>query len=409
MEKSCTARTLRVGVVTTSFPLKTQPYSGIFIARLLRALPQNVGPCVVVPAGNNGEGVEILEKEVEIHPFRYAPWRYQLLARQPGGVPVALSGNKWIYLLIPTFLLSMAITCLRVSRHIDLFHANWSVAGMVAGIVGRLVKKPVLTTLRGEDVNRAETSLIYATILKAALLLSHRVIVVSDAIGQALRAKYPDHHQKIAMIPNGVESDLLDIQRTGNNVGSRSLSLLAVGALIKRKAVNNIIEALSYINVSPPPSLTVVGDGPELRYLERLAKEMNVYRNVNFIGAVDPDDVQRYLSGADIFVFASLSEGRPNVILEAMAAGLPIVASRIDGVTELIVDGRNGMLFAPGDARELAQKLEALIEGSVSRSTLGASARNYIVENKLTWSQTGRRYVEMYEQCLAENKSRRPT
>ena len=391
---------IRVGVLTTSFPMPGDSYNGVFVERLVNHLPEQVSPLVIVPAGTEKEAGIERPGQYSLLPFRYAPWRYQVLARQSGGIPAALQSNKFLYALIPVFLLAMAWACLRCARRVELFNANWSICGFIAGMVGYITDTPVITTLRGDDVTRAATSSVYFWLLKAAIRLSRRVVVVSEAIKETVGDWFPDERHKIVMIPNGVDAQFLEIERTYSREDSAPLRLLTVSALIRRKSVDTIIAALSEVSCKPEPVLVIVGDGPEHDKLQALVACLGLQKQVVFEGYADPEAVPGHLEAADIFILASHSEGRPNVILEAMASAMPIISSRIDGVVELIEDRKSGLLFNVDDSRDLAEKISSLCSDPELRERLGKAARDFITGNGLLWENTGRLYAREYRHCI---------
>jgi glycosyltransferase involved in cell wall biosynthesis len=105
-------------------------------------------------------------------------------------------------------------------------------------------------------------------------------------------------------------------------------------------------------------------------------------------------------------VFASEREGRPNAVIEAMAAGLPVIASRIPGITDLIEDGSSGLLFDAGDANKLATHIAMIAEDAELRLRVGNAAHRAIVDRGLNWESTARRYVELYAAVVHETGQR---
>jgi len=108
------------------------------------------------------------------------------------------------------------------------------------------------------------------------------------------------------------------------------------------------------------------------------------------------DDIPSYLSDSDIFVLASWSEGRPMAVIEAMAAGLPVIASNIEGVNEIVQNDVTGLLFEPGDETQLAKHIANLSSDPEMRKRFGQAGRQYISDNKLLWSDTARQYEDIY-------------
>ncbi len=393
---------IKITMLTTSFPLKKGGVSGVFIQRLVKNLPSFIHATVVVPSGtelpSNGD-----ECNYRLKCFRYAPWRWQILAHQPGGIPVALKRNRGAYFVLPFFLLVMFIACFREARKSDLIHANWSVNGAIAGIVGRLTGKPVVTTLRGEDVTRAESSGLYRGFLNLCLKNNDRLITVSEAISISLKQNFPKYKDKVSFLPNGVEAELLNIARAPQDK-SGVFRLVTVGSLIPRKGVTTIIKALAQLKDRQQFHLSVIGSGAELSGLEALVQRESLLGSVEFVGEVVPEKVVDYLVKADAFVLASYSEGRPNVVLEALAVGVPVIASDIDGVRELISDGMTGLRFPAGNSEVLTQKIEQLAKDSELQMYLAKQGREFIVQNRLVWSDVGERYAQIYKEVTDHRK-----
>lgn len=395
---------IKVAVVTTSFPLTPDSSSGIFVFRLLKLL-SNVGQLAVITP-SDGTGVNTLS-DINIgmiYTFRYAPRRLEILAHNPGGIPVILKKKKWALALVPFFLVSMFLKCVSVGRRVHVLHANWAICGFVTGIAGKLVNTPVITTLRGDDITRAKRSTIDRWLLKWCVRLSDSVVTVSDAINAWLMEAFPHEHTKISTIPNGVDEVFLKIGKARSFAEqSRGPRLLTVGSLIPRKGIDQIIRALALLK-DAEYELHIVGDGPEENTLKTLAADHGIAKNIHFLGAVSPSEVQDLIASADIFVLASHSEGRPNVILEAMAGALPIIATNIDGVNELIMHEKTGLLFGDGDLDQLAGNIKLLISNPIKRAHLGGQAHQFIIENKLLWSETAARYEAIYQR-LAKAKN----
>lgn len=385
---------IRVTLLTTSFPLGPQSISGIFVDRLVQHFPPNIFTTVITPVAQ-GVVDRVHGERIQVRCFRYAPRRLELLAHNPGGIPVALKNNKWLYLLVPTFLFSAFINCMRFAVRSNIIHANWAINGVIAGLVGKLLRTPVITTLRGEDVTRAKKPGLDRWLLRICLVLSTRVVVVSQAMEQWLCSEFPKEKGSIKLIPNGIEDIFLDVcsrRRQSDGV----LRVLTVGSLIPRKGVDQIIQAMAGADNRENLFLSIVGTGPEAAALSQMVSDLGLARNVRFVGQVAASDIPDTLADADIFVLASHSEGRPNVILEAMAAGLPIIASDIDGTNELVTHNKNGLLFPDGSIKELTFLLDGLSKDSQRRRELGNNARRFILKEGLSWTSTASRYSELY-------------
>ena len=394
------SRVSRVAFLTTSFPLRKGSSSGVFVQRLVKNLPSYLDVTVLTPADVSSERPTV-EPGYRIHCFRYAPWKWQVLAHQPGGIPVALKHNKGIRWLVPVFLCSMFVECLRLASRVDIIHANWSINGAIAGVVGKLLRKPVVTTLRGEDVTRAKDSLLYRWLLALCLRSNRKLVAVSKAIADQLMKDYPHFQEKIAFLPNGIDSELLERSRSiEGKETDKPFKIVTVGSLIPRKGIDVIINAFLYLADRQNFHLTIIGAGQELESLEALVEHNMLSEQVEFIGSVSPEKVAEYLSVADAFILASYSEGRPNVILESFGVGLPVIASDIDGVRELVEEGKTGFRFEPGNSRELAKQIEMLERDPEVQMRFSRNGREFIRENMLLWTNVGQRYANLYQEAI---------
>jgi len=373
--------------------------SGVFVAKLVKHLPPHVRTTVVAP--NAPCHKEELSTQSRLHAFRYAPSRLERLAHAPGGIPVALNKNPSLYLLVPSFLLGMFLGTLRQTRNADVIHANWTICGLIGGLVGLVMGVPVVTTVRGEDVARVRSSSLYRHLLSATVRLSSAVITVSDALRCDLVQWYPQHADTFHTIPNGVDESFLSVGKSRRRrVHPAELRLITVGSLISRKGIVHIINAAAQVAHRAAIRLQVVGAGPEQASLEAQVSETKMEDRVQFLGPAKPSAIPTLLADSDVFVLASHSEGRPNAVLEAMACGLAVVASDIPGVNELVTHHETGLLFRAGDSDQLADRLLELSVDSDLRLRLAENARRYVFREKLFWQTTAERYEAVYRQAI---------
>jgi glycosyltransferase involved in cell wall biosynthesis len=392
---------MHIAILSTSYPLKPGASSGIFVSRLVDALPGNLDKTIITPCPDFPVQPE-MHSGVTVTCFRYAPRRWQRLAHGPGGIPVALRRQRWLVLLLPVLLISMLLSCIRIARRTDLIHANWSLNGLVAGIAGKLTATPVITTLRGSDVSRLEHSLLRRILLYGCLRTNCRVVAVNNAIKDAVCGLYPRYSTRMVTVANGVDDSFLGIA-AGEDRQHGATRITSIGNLNPNKRMHTIIEALPLIKGKPQISLCIVGDGPERDRLQSLAATTaNDHTSIDLTGSKDPDEIPSILAETDIFILASRAEGRPNVILEAMAAGRPILASDIEGIRELITHEETGLLFRVDDPGSLAVQLERLLSDPELCARLGQAARRFITTHQLTWERCAGSYLELYQACLQD-------
>jgi glycosyltransferase involved in cell wall biosynthesis len=390
---------MKVLLLTTSYPLRTGSRSGIFIQKMVEQLPAEMEVTVLAPDDSSMKNCE-QSGRCAIIPFRYAPKHWQRLAHGDGGIMAAFAQNKLNLLLLPPFLLSCFLMTCWHCRKADIIHANWSINGFLAGIAGLIFKKPVITTLRGSDVNLAAKSWLMRQLAGSCLSRSWAAVTVSPSLKQDLGRQFPVYADKITVITNGVDQAFFAAGEQRLPAEDGTVRFLYAGNLVSGKGVQVILEAAVSLTAANW-LLDIVGDGPEREKLEAFCQEKNLGRKVRFHGAVAPERMPEFMGRADVFVFASFAEGRPNVVLEAMAAGLPVLASSIPAVQDLIRPGKEGLLFPPGDARQLASQMMQLLSNPTERLGMGRQASRTAAALGLSWEETGRRYAALYKAAVS--------
>ncbi|MGQ0679657.1 MAG: glycosyltransferase [Actinomycetota bacterium] len=208
---------------------------------------------------------------------------------------------------------------------------------------------------------------------------SDRIIAVAPAVA-AHAVKLGADNGKVRVVPNGVDLQRFTPSTGGLNPHAPPV-ILFVGRLIANKGPAVLVDALGELNDREMDFRAVfLGDGPQLAGLRRQVEGLGLGRRVSFEGSVS--DVSGWLRRAQVMVRPSFTEGLPLAILEAMACGVPVVASNIAGNRDLVVDGQTGLLFSPGDHRALADKLVQVMEGETAAALSAAGRR---VSRSYSW------------------------
>lgn len=212
--------------------------------------------------------------------------------------------------------------------------------------------------------------------LAQRLLLRHvdAAFAVSEQLRSDLVRELAVSADRFEVLYNGVHVAGLPPSRTDN--APRETGGLVIGSVGRLAPVKNyglLLHAMARLPAAPSCRLMLIGDGPEAAALRQLATELGLQARVEFCG--HREDVPQLLQGLDIFVLPSLSEGMSNTLLEAMAAGLPVLASDVGGNKELIEAERSGLLFPSGDVSALAGQLGRVLASADLRARLGAAAQ----------------------------------
>lgn len=230
-----------------------------------------------------------------------------------------------------------------------------------------------------------------------------RYLAVSHGIANELVEGLGWPRQKIDVVYNAVDLARVEVEAAPGlreELGGEGRPLVLIPArLDAQKGHRVLFEAIPHV---PGALFLLAGEGPERESLEALAAQQGIAERVRFLGR--REDVPQLLAACDVFALPSLYEGSSLAVLEAMAAGIPIVSSAIGGTDELIEDGRSGLLVAPGDAEGLAAALRRVIDDPALRESLAAQAREG-VEAGLTRKQMASRVSGVYRELLGEVRS----
>jgi len=296
------------------------------------------------------------------------------------------------------FLLSASIWTLGMVRR---FKPNATLAffGVPSGAISWLLKKvfgiPYIISLRGGDVPgfRPYDFQRYHKMLAPFLRLIWRdaSAVVANSNGLRQLANIFDARFEIPIIPNGV-----DLQEYATEVRAWSPPrLLSVGRLVHQKGLDLALRALAQLK-DLEWEWCIAGDGPQIKVLRSLANELGIQDRITFPGWRSHAELVECYKGSNLFLFPSRHEGMPNVVLEAMASGLPVIASRIAGNEELVVDGETGLLFPSEDVEALCVALRTLLTDASQRQVMGNASRRR-VEALYSWENTAQQYTLLLE------------
>ncbi len=215
-------------------------------------------------------------------------------------------------------------------------------------------------------------SILYKVVSPIILKLADAIIVTTPKLALKIKSICPN---KTYVIPNSVDIKMFSpSQKKKNN--HHKLKIIFIGRLESQKNLINLLEAITMIKTDL--SILFIGRGSQKEILKKIAKEKNI--TLSIIDSIPHNRIPSYLRSADVFILPSLKEGHPKVLLEAMAVGLPCIASNVEGNKEIIIDGKNGILSGT-EAGELKKSIEKLIINTNLRTRLSKSARAYIIEN----------------------------
>jgi glycosyltransferase involved in cell wall biosynthesis len=333
---------VKVLVLTTSYPTPAAPASGVFVLEHARAAALHADVAVVhLDRSHDHRGRPRLSR-VEGAEFPTFRVTYQWTP-VPVSAAIHLGAAGWAWWAV------------RRSRfHADVLHAHFFLAGIPAVPLARAHRLPLVVTEQW-SVFLPEDPMQLGATLRAGASFAYRnadlVLPVSNALERGIRAAGLSA-RRFEVLPNVVDTSLFSPDGT-----SRNGRLLAVGLLYEAKGVDVLLEAISHL---PDVALDLVGDGPRREEYVALAHTLGVADRVVFHGLLPKSDVAEMMRRAELFVLASRYDNNPCVVIEAMASGLPAVATAVGGIPELI-DDSNGRLAAPNDPGSLAAEIRSAL------------------------------------------------
>jgi colanic acid/amylovoran biosynthesis glycosyltransferase len=354
-------------MVTTTFPARPGDGTPEFVLTLARSI-RDFEVTVVAPRMPGGPRDEIVDN-VRVRRVAYFPRRWEGLAAD--AIMPRLRADKWRLIEAPFLVGSLVIaTCREVRRQrAVVVNPHWILpAGLIGLAVRALTRVPYVVTVHGADAYTFRGGLV-RRLKRLVINRAAAVLPVSRDIARTLAL------EDAPVLRMGV--DTASIRAAVGDRDPQPGLLVYVGRLADKKGIDVLLEALVQV---PSARVQVIGDGPDRAPLVALAARLGVADRVRFSGKLPKCEVLAALARAQAVVIPSKvgaggdMEGTPVVLCEAMAAGVPIVASDLGGLGECVDDGLTGLLVPPGDRDALAATLTKVVSGSVDLDLLGKAA-----------------------------------
>ncbi len=394
---------MHVVIVSNLYPNSQEPQRGLFTYQIVNELKKLcavtvVAPLPWVPPGlmNRGNG-KFLHAKVgyreEIDGVTVFYPRYVVIPKISG----------FFHPLAMFFPLVKCLRSLERQRPIDLINAHWVFPdGVAAARVGHRLGKPVVLTALGCDVNSYATMTLRRMQLVRAMEQSDCVTAVSRGLRDAIIGlRIPEN--KVRLIRNGINLDMFHI--VDRNEARKRLCLpegkriiLAVGRQDGEKGTRYLMEAFAKLTHTIPTKclLVLVGDGPLHNELVEQARALSISEDVLFAGSRPHSEISLWMNAADLFCLPSIREGHPNAAIEALACGIPVVASRVGEIPWMVGD-ESGLTVPAGDVQSLYVALMEALGKRWSGTAIRASVEDF------DWKECAILYYRIYKEVLTNN------
>jgi len=400
---------LKVILLASSYPRSADDTASVFLRYLAECLYKRGLEVHVLAPADRESGSET-EKGVAVHRFRYFPRTWQRLAYGSGILP-NLKRNPLLWGQVPFFLASMTYSLLRLMREIqpDILHAHWLIPqGTIAVLIKFFRKIPVITTVHGGDVFALRGTLL-GKVKRFALRRSDawtsNTRASSDAVGDGASVPRPQ------IIPMGVDIERFasgNRNRLREGLGPDENVVLFVGRLVEKKGVDDLIQAFSLLPTSMQAKtrLWIVGSGEQETALRAQGAHLRISEKITLWGKISNNELPDFYAAADLFVGPSVmatsgdTEGQGVVFLEAFAARLCVLATRIGGISEVVESGKTGLLVEPRNPEMLANNIAKLLNNTNLRARLASNAFEKVVA-EYDWNNIAGSFEEVYRCALS--------
>jgi teichuronic acid biosynthesis glycosyltransferase TuaC len=395
---------VRILTFTTLYPNELQPQHGIFVETRLTQLlggglvsARVMAPCPWFPLAATAFGkyaayARIPPREVR-HGLCVEHPRYPVLPKL--GMSAA-----------PVGLFAAVLPLLRRQiargRDFDVIDAHYFYPdGVAAVLLGRALGRPVVVTARGSDLNVIARYPVPRRWIGWAAARADGLIAVSRGLRDRLVELGIDR-ARIRVLRNGVDLALFrpyDRELARRKLGFTRPTLLAVGNLVALKRHSLMVEALARL---PEADLVIVGEGPERAAIERLARTLRVGHRVRLLGRVPQDGLPEIYSAADLLLLVSRHEGWPNVLLESLACGTPVVVSDMAGIADIVAAPEAGRIVTEVTSDRLAAAIRDFLAAPPSRGATRLYAEQF------DWQSTTEGQIALFREVLERRAMKSP-
>lgn len=368
-------------ITTSTFPRSETDSIPRFVLDLAQSISSQYEVIVLTPH-IPGTRFDELYGEIQVVRYQYLPERFETLIGE-GGILPRIRQNPLRIFQIPFLLRGQVKALDRLTREheVSLIHAQWFFPqGPIAARIAKKRNIPFGVTAHGSDINQLQSPFfkyMYKKVIKQASLIT----AVSDSLSQQIQSL---ESTQVAVISMGINQGYFEVKR--EEVDTKSI--ISVGRLDKQKGFQDVIQVLPQL---PEYHYTIIGEGSDRQYLISLAKKYNVADRVYLVGSKTPEEIMEYYRTAGLFILPSRTEGFGLSVVEAMAAGVPVITSDILTLVEHTRKG-DGISIHTQDTSQIISAINQVEK--INRENAQGYAKQF------SWESIGQKFSAVYHNTL---------
>jgi glycosyltransferase involved in cell wall biosynthesis len=337
-----------------------------------------------------------------IHRFRYAPKSLETLTHDEGA-PNKMAAKPWLQLLAIPYILSgiLKTIALQHKYKFDVFHVHWPFPhGLIALPAKWIFGVPMVLNFHGASLLLMQKKPWIAPIMRFIISKAKFVLANSSFTAQKIQAV---QQVPVQLSPYGTTLSVHSPNKPASNT-NKPFTILFVGRHIERKGIPFLMQATALCG--PGVQLRIVGDGDQTNALKQQAQQLKC--DIVFTGPISPAQLTQEYQNADVFVLPAIvdsrgdTEGLGVVLIEALCFGLPVIASNVGGIPDVIIHQKTGLLVPPGDTQALASALQTIQSNPALRTTLLEGAQEHI-HSFFNWDVITHQIITTYTQAIKNN------
>lgn len=395
---------MKIVYISTAFPRDKEDRVNPWLFETVKKLKEKNLEIIVFTSSYRA----LKQKEIEgikVYRFRYLPKNYEILTHDVAVPERWKMGMKYRLMTVPYMIAGIFNSILfAFKENFDIIHVHWPFPHIFFGALMKLIKrKPMICSFHGGEIIFLEKLPLFLKKIFVLFLKFSDCFTVNSTFtkNKLLKIYASFKNNKIYVVPFGITLKSAfknNLERKENRV----IRILFAGRLIERKGVHILIRAFKKISETLPDSILIIaGDGPWREKLEDLTQKLGLGERVKFKGHLSAEKLEEEYKKADVFVLPSIHDVKGDtetlgvVLIEAMEFGIPVVATSVGGIPDIVKDGYNGLLVPEKDPDALADAIIKLIKNKDLREKFVKNAKKYIRE-KFSWDVIIEKLTQIY-------------